>query len=110
MADEKKLTIHNKISPNYKSYHIDGAYGGITTRGYISLSFYAERGPIPKSTDFEVIENTGLKKIGDSEDSKKGILREFEVGVYLDINTAKELHTYLENKIKELEKLTTQTQ
>jgi len=105
MPRREKVTIHNKISANYRELHIDGAFGGITTRGYINLSFYAERTPIPRGTDFSVTkEGTIGNKIADSQDSKEGILREFEFGVYMDINTAKSLVDFLKSKIEDLEK------
>lgn len=100
-----QIRVHNKISANYRELHIDGAFGGITTRGYINLSFYAERLPIPKATDFSITSEGKMgDKIADSEDSKQGLLREFEFGVYMDITTAKSLVEFLNVKITELEK------
>ena len=52
MADKKTITIHNKISSDFREIHVDGAYGGLTPRGLINLNFYAERAPIPKSSEF----------------------------------------------------------
>ncbi|RYE56055.1 MAG: hypothetical protein EOP48_08840 [Sphingobacteriales bacterium] len=99
-----KITVHNKISPHYKEVHVDGAFGGITPRGQISLSFYAERNPIPKSTDFEITEaGTVGDKITDSVDSLAGVLRQFEVGIYMDLNSAKSLVDFLSAKVYELE-------
>jgi hypothetical protein len=102
----RKVSFHNKISSNYRELHVDGAFGGVTTRGYINLSFYAERAPIPKSTDFELTEdNTVGNLIGHSEDSKTGILREFEFGIYMDLNAARTLAEFINNKVADLEKL-----
>ncbi len=104
MPDEKdKIIVHNKVSPNYRSMHVDGAFGGITTRGYISLSFYAERNAIPKTTEFNVVENK-LEKLRDTG-GLTGILREFEAGIYMDLNAAKELKKFLDDRITELENL-----
>ena len=44
-------------------------------------------------------------KIKDSDDSKSGIVREYEMGIYCDIETARKLKNLLENKIKEFEEL-----
>lgn len=104
MTDQKKLTIHNKISAIFREIHVDGAYGGLTPRGLINLNFYAERAPIPRSSEFEITaENTLGKSLGDSEDSKTGILREYEFGIYMDIAVAKAIITLLTNKISEYE-------
>jgi hypothetical protein len=105
MPDIKKITIHNKISDNYRQVHVDGAFGGITPRGFFNLNFFAERAPIPKSQDFEVIDNIKVgNQISVSPDSKMGILREFHFGIYMDVNVAKEIVKLLSGKIEELEK------
>lgn len=103
MAEEKEKNIqfHNKLSPNFREIHVDGAYGGITPRGYINLNFYAERFPIPKSTTYNLQENKLAEKI--TEECKAGIIREYEFGVYLDFNTATDIYNFLGQKIKELE-------
>lgn len=99
------ITIHNKVSPFYKPVHVDGVYGGITPRGLLNVSFFSERFPIPKSTEFRIDhENKTVSKIKDSADSKNGIIREYEVGVYMNLETAKSLNKFLAAKIEELEK------
>lgn len=103
-----KITVHNKISSNFRQLHVDGAWGGVTPRGQINLNFYAERTPIPKSTDFEITDGGTVGNVlGHSEDSKQGFLREFEVGIYMDLNAAKSLAQFLNGKVAELEKLIT---
>jgi hypothetical protein len=103
--DSKKttsVTIYNKISNNFRELHVDGAYGGVTPKGLFNINFYAERLAIPKSTDYKV-EDKKLIRIADSEDSKKGIIREFETGVYMTIETAKEIHKWLGDQISNFE-------
>lgn len=108
--EEKKfpdtVVIHNKISDYYKAYHVDGAYGGITPQGILSLSFFAERFPIPKSTEFKVNQESGriVSKIADSPDSKTGVIREYEAGIYMSLDTAKEIIKLLQTKIDQIEK------
>jgi len=92
------VTIFNKISNNFRELHVDGAYGGMTPQGLCNINFYAERLAIPKATDYK-IEDRKLIKISDSPDSKKGIIREFETGVYMTFESAKELHRWLGEQI-----------
>ena len=99
------LTIHNKVSSNFREVHVDGAFGGITPQGLMNLSFYAERFPIPKSSNFKVENNKIGTLISNSEDSKKGILREYEFGIYMTAEVAKSLIILLSGKIVELEKM-----
>lgn len=100
-SNDKKattVTVHNKISNSFRELHVDGAYGGITPKGLCNINFYAERLAIPKASDFK-IEDNKLVKVSDSVDSKKGIIREFETGVYMTLETAKELHKWLGDQI-----------
>ena len=100
---KKKIEIHNKISPIFQQINVDGAHGGITPQGKINLNFFAERFPIPKSTVFEVENNKICSKISDSEDSKKGIIREYHFGVYMNLETARGLSLWLQERINQLD-------
>ena len=109
MSSEKtvrSIEYHNKLSSSFRQAHVDGLLGGITTRGFINMNFYAERFPIPKSTTVEVINGDTLgAEMGHSEDSKKGVIREYEFGIYIDQRTASEMVMWLIDKIQELERL-----
>lgn len=101
--DKRTINFYNKIRPNYRQVHVDGAFGGITPRGLISIQFFAERFPLPKSTTFEINEEKLGEKI--SEEKKEGIIREYDFGVYMDLQTAKEFMSWLSNTIEALEKV-----
>jgi hypothetical protein len=104
MTEKRTITIHNKISSDFKEIHVDGAYGGLTPRGLINLNFYAERAPIPKSSEFEITAtNTVGELLSNSSDSKTGILREYGFGIYMDIAVAKSIIELLNTKISEYE-------
>lgn len=101
---KKKVTFHNKLSASFREIHVDGAFGGITPSGYINLNFYAERFPIPKSTEYSLKDdNTINEKINDSEDSKDGIIREYEFGIYCDLKTAVNIKKFLDERISVLQ-------
>jgi hypothetical protein len=99
-----QITIHNKLSANYMTHHVDGAVGGFTPRGLISMSFFSERYPIPKSNEFSLIDGKVGDVISNSADSKQGIIREHDMGILMDINVAKEIVRVLNIKIDELTK------
>jgi len=103
--EKNKITIHNKISHNYRQIHVDGAFGGITSRGLVNISFFAERSPIPKSSEYEIVENQLGPLLSNSDDSKSGMIREFEFGIYTDINVAKQLIEMLTKQVEIFEKL-----
>lgn len=100
----EQITIHNKISDSFRQIHADGAFVNITPNSYLNLCFYAERFPIPKSSEFEIINHSQInKKLSDSNDSKTGVIREYEFGMYIDVETAKGLKEVLEQAIKHME-------
>lgn len=108
MAKKKSdnITIHNIKGTNHRQIHVDGASAGLTPSGYININFYSERSVIPKATTFNINPDGTLGSvISTSEDSKDGIVREFDFGIFVDINTCKSLKQLLEHKIEEYYKL-----
>ncbi len=106
-ADKNSIVIHNIKNPGFRQIHVDGAQGGITPSGYINLNFYSQRGVIPLGTEFNIDqENKIAEPIKNIEGSKNGIVREFEIGIYMDINACESLKNFLESKIDELKRLT----
>lgn len=95
-GQSNNVRVYNKILHNFRALHVDGAYGGVTPNGLININFYSERLSIPKATDYSVDdEKNSLVKISDSPDSKNGLIREFEMGVYMTLNAAGELHKWI---------------
>ena len=105
----KSIVINNIKNSGYRQVHVDGAHGGITPSGFINLNFYSQRAVIPKGTEFLVMDNGNIgDMIKNTEDSKSGLVREFEFGIYMDINTCINLREFLTLKIEEYEQLTNQ--
>ena len=103
---KRQITFHNQISSNFREIHVDGAFGGITPRGQINVNFFAERFPIPKSTNYFIEESNLVgDKVKDGEDSKIGVVRQYEFGVYFDLKTAKDIRSFLNDRINELESI-----
>jgi hypothetical protein len=91
-----KIQIFYVKNPLYRTIYADGLIGGPTPVNMINLTFYATRTTIPKSTLHEVEDNGHVNPIGiASQDSKIGILREMEMGVYINRETAKDIYEYL---------------
>lgn len=99
MEDSPKpiqIEVFYEKNPLYRTIYTDGLIGGLTPANAVSLSFYATRNPIPKSTLHEVESNKTVNPIGTpSKDSKFGIIREIEVGVYMNKETAKDIYEFL---------------
>ena len=89
----------------FRVIHADGAFGGLTPRLGIFINFYSERPPIPKVLVHRVSETSGVlgEEIREKRESKTGIVRESEVGVCVDVEVAKSLVVWLQDKIHAIE-------
>ncbi len=97
----EQIEYHYLKSNFFRVVHADGAFGGITPRGYIHFSLFNERGPIPKKTVREIrADGTLLPQT--IKKSKSGVVREIEIDVVLDKDAAVHLHSWLGRKIIEL--------
>ena len=107
--EKKSIIIHNIKNPGFRQIHVDGAQGGLTPSGFVNLNFFSQRGVIPKGTEFAIKENGNVGEVlKNLEDTKSGIIREFEFGVYMDIKACKNLINFLSKKIEEFDSLTNQ--
>jgi hypothetical protein len=107
-----KLQFHFIKSAEYREVPCDGAVGSVTpNRSRIFFALYAERGPVPRMIEYEL---AGAKK-GDLVefneanakpsfvDTRAGVVRQIQVGTYLDLDTAKRLRDWLSGQIASLE-------
>jgi hypothetical protein len=93
----------------FRVIHADGAWGGIGPRGDIHMSFYNERGALPDS---------GIITVGDDgkpikpevAQSSGSVVREIECDVIFDLITAIGFRKWLDDKIKELNRVIREAQ
>ena len=95
--------FHYVKSNNFRVVFSDGVWGGTTPRGYITMSFFSERAPIPKKLIHKI---TPDGKLGEesTQESLHGIIREVDVEVLMDLDMAKSFRQWLDEKILFLEK------
>ena len=105
MEPPKKIKFSFIKSSYYRVIHADGAHGGVTPRGTIFAAFYNERAPIPQRTVHAVKGDSLSTELREERIEKEGFVREVEVGIVMDVNTATALHKWLGDKIGELEKI-----
>ncbi|MCH8274452.1 MAG: hypothetical protein IH851_06665 [Armatimonadetes bacterium] len=101
---ESQIRFHHIKSNLYREVHAEGAWGGVTPSLKLHFSFYSQRNPIPQQTVHELKDGALGKEILELRVSKEGVIREVEVGVFMDLSAAKVFHKWLSEKIKELEK------
>ena len=92
------------FSHDYNPVYINGAHGGVTPRGELVVNFYQERQPLPNAITHEINPNgtIGTEVSVEPGDLNKSLVRFIENGVVLNYQTARELHHWLGEKMKEM--------
>lgn len=98
-----EIPIHYLKSSFSRVVHCDGAIGGITPRGLLHCSLFSERHAIPQ-VQVHAVEDKRLGALKQSA-GREGVVREMEVDVVFNLQTAKDLREWLDLRIAELEKL-----
>ncbi len=104
-VDKTNLAVQDKISFDYiksnqfRVIHVDGVHGGATPKGHaIQMAFFSERAPIPKRETYGLVGG----KLGERKEKveRDAIVREVEVEVIMDLETAKAITKWLGEKIE----------
>lgn len=111
MSDEKRNTVDiNYIKSNgFREIACDGVLGGPTPRGKIWLAFFTERLPLPRVVRHELTTtDVGVQMVDPDKpptiiDSRAGVVRNVEFGLYLRVETARELYEWLGHHIDAVE-------
>jgi hypothetical protein len=97
-------------SPQYRTLHVDGAFGGVTSRGLINLSLYSEHPYIPSKVTYQFNQNgTSQELRREPEIPDASVIREIEVSAILDLQVAKSIRDWLDGNIKILEQIIQET-
>ncbi|OFW02608.1 MAG: hypothetical protein A3H94_08330 [Acidobacteria bacterium RIFCSPLOWO2_02_FULL_60_20] len=110
MAKEpSKARFYYIKSNHFRVVCAEGAHGGITPHGSIFAAFYNQRGPIPQITTHQInADGTLGDEIRDARVGKEGVIREVEVGVIMDLQTAERFYQWLGEKINLLREISTE--
>lgn len=94
------------IKGNYfRAIHIDGAFGGPTGNGFICMSVFNERHPIPQQTGHFIDGISVGDEAPEARVSKDGIIREMEAALYMSVPTARRIVEWLSRKIVQAESM-----
>ena len=102
---ESRTVRFNYIKSNFfRVVHVDGAYGGLAGRGYITAAIYNERRAIPSVTE-STLSPEGQFSEENILESKTDIVREVEVELIFDLVAAKQFAEWLRQKAEMMEQL-----
>ena len=108
MPDSKKeITFKCIFTYDYNPKYANGAHGGISPRGELVVNFYLERPPLPNAVSFGINQDgtIGEESVSDPKDLHQTLVRYVSNGVVLSLQTARDLHSWLGEKVRELETL-----
>ena len=101
----KTIEFHYIKSNAFRVVHVDGGYGGIAARGYITLALFNERRPIPRVTRIGLDESGKTVLPEQIIETRRDVVREVEVNLIMDERTAAEIRDWLTTRIAELQKI-----
>ena len=96
-----EIEFHYLKTHNYRSFYVDGVFGGITPRGKIYMELFLERAVTPQRAFYEITKS-GLLGKEIRREGKAGLIREIEGGAIMDLATAERVRDWLDEKIKTL--------
>jgi hypothetical protein len=106
-VSDKKPAINFKyiFDYGYNPVYVNGAHGGISPRGELVMNFYLERQPLPNSISHEINPNgtIGNQTTEEPEDLKNSLVRFIDTGVVLNYESARNIHFWLGERLKEME-------
>jgi hypothetical protein len=106
---EPAITFKYIFKYDYNPVYVNGAHGGVSPRGEIVANFYLERQPLPNEITHAINPDgtIGADIVAvDPENLESTIIRYVSNGVVLNHQNAKALHSWLGDKIVELERMT----
>ena len=99
-----EVTINYIKTQNYRSFHVDGIFGGITPAGNIYVEPFTERSVTPRKIRHKVANNGALGEEIERE-GLEGIIRQIECGLVLTLDAAISLRNWLDDKIEDTRKI-----
>jgi hypothetical protein len=111
MSNKKQgITFKYIFKYDYNPVYVNGAHGGVSPRGEIVANFYLERQPLPNEITHAINPDGSIAAdvVGvDPENLESTIIRYVSSGVVLNLQNAKALHSWLGDKVAELEQMMT---
>lgn len=89
------LTFDYKRSPQYRTIHLNGAYGGRTLRGEVFAMLYSERPAHPTESSYKLEGGKITEEIGELRQGSGNQIRELEVCAMMSPAAAETLGRWL---------------
>lgn len=95
----RQLETRLTKSPQCSSFHADGVWGGLTSKGQIVIGFFTEQFAIPDRVVYELPDTIpgNLKEL--SRQGARGVTREIQTQVFMNVVQARAMHSWLGEKL-----------
>jgi len=107
MEENPKIRFHYIKSPSFDEHPLHGIYGGISVQGQIAMAAFSQRMPIPVTIENDLIPVEGepgaFTTSSDRSEGKDGMIRFVHGVYYFDVEMAKSLRDWLDDKINAIE-------
>lgn len=97
--EEKKIKVKFHIPDDHKLHFSTSVWGGINAKGMVEIHFLHDRPPLPKVSN-DVIDENGNLLESNIDTGGYNIVRTVQTGVVMDIDSAKNLLIWLQQKIE----------
>jgi hypothetical protein len=94
------LKFKYEKSEFFRTIHVDGVWGCVTPNMGIQIAFWNERFPLPNLVEYRVLEDGSIEEF--SRDIPDTIIREVEVSLAFDVETAEMLIDWLSERVEEI--------
>ncbi|MGR3317361.1 MAG: hypothetical protein ACUZ8O_02615 [Candidatus Anammoxibacter sp.] len=95
------IDMHYIKGVDYRSIHVDGAFGGITNKGFLHISLFAERIAIPQQVTYKISPDGLLgDEVIEKRKGKKGVVRQLEIDLMMNEDTARDFRVWLDEKLE----------
>jgi hypothetical protein len=101
----KDITFKYVFPDDYNPKYVNGAYGGVSSKGEIIISFFLERHSIPRKASYELAGTELINEKLDPENKKSMFIRFIECGITLNETGAVEIYNFLGKHIEKLKAL-----
>jgi len=92
------ITFHYIKSESFRTVLATGAIGGVTVNSLVNMNLYTDRVVIPTEVTQEVDASGRLQKEIEVK-AKKGVVRDIQCSVLMDVTVAKSLVDWLNKQI-----------
>ena len=112
MTDEAPgptLNINYLKPASFREVPCDGVIGSVTPHQKLWIAFYSERAAVPQVVRHKLVPGDAVGElrlapgdVGVPIEGRSGLVRNMEVGVYMSLATAEELHRWLGEQVAAL--------